>query len=192
MCAKPWSFFTGFGHAPSATLKHPTKLIQRITMKVSVLLLSVLLAATTAYGAAPNDILGPWKTAGDSSEVELFKCGEKICGKVAWLKNPNYMDSKDGPVGTPKVDRKNPDPKLRNRPIIGLQVIDGLAAAGGNRWEHGMCYDPESGNTYKCKVHLASPERLEVRGFIGFSLFGRTYVLTRKETPTTTAKSDTN
>ncbi|HEY6871861.1 MAG TPA: DUF2147 domain-containing protein [Geobacteraceae bacterium] len=152
-------------------------------MKLSAFLLPVLLAATTAFGASPDDILGPWKTVGDRSEVELFRCGDKICGKVAWLMNANYMNSKDGPVGTPKVDRKNPDPTLRTRPIIGLQVIEGLAPAGDNRWDHGLCYDPESGNTYKCKARLASPERLEVRGFIGISLFGRTYVLTRKGTP---------
>lgn len=154
--------------------------------------LCVLLAATAAFGVGPDDILGPWKTDGGSSIVELFRCGEKVCGKAAWLKNPNYVDGKDGPVGTPKVDRKNPDPALRNRPIIGLRVIEGLTATEGNRWENGTCYDPESGNTYKCKMHLVSPERLEVRGFIGFSLFGRTYILTRKEPAATTAKANTH
>lgn len=150
-------------------------------MKVRILFVLVMLAATTALGAAPNDVLGLWQTDGDGSEVEIYRCGEKLCGKVAWLKHPEYVNSKDGPVGTPKVDRKNPDPALRNRSIIGLQVMEGLTAAGENLWKSGVCYDPASGNTYKCKIHLASPDRLEVRGFIGFSLFGRTYVLTRKE-----------
>jgi uncharacterized protein (DUF2147 family) len=81
----------------------------------------------------------------------------------------------------PKVDLKNPDPKLRTRPILGLQVIEGLTPTGDNRWEHGSCYDPESGNSYQCKMRLEKPDKLEVRGFIGFSLLGRTYVLTRKE-----------
>jgi len=159
-------------------------------MKVWIVLTMIIFSTATAFGAMPSEILGPWKTAGDSSELEIFRCGEKLCGKVVWLKNPNYVNSKDGPVGTPKVDRKNPDPALRNRPIIGLQVIDGLAVAGENRWENGACYDPESGNSYKCKIRLASPDRLEVRGFIGFSLFGRTYVLTRKEMIAATGKSD--
>lgn len=160
-------------------------------MKFRILCAMILFSAATAYGATQGDLLGQWQTAGDSSEVEIFKCGEKICGKVVWLKNPTYINYKDGPIGTPKVDRRNPNPALRNRPIIGLQVIDGLAPAGENRWEKGACYDPESGNTYKCKFHLVSPDRLEVRGFIGLSLFGRTYVLTRKEVPSTTAKIDT-
>jgi len=149
----------------------------------------LLTAPAAAFGAGMNDILGPWETDGRSSAVELYRCGAKICGKVVRLKHPDYIDKKDGPVGTPKRDRKNPDPALRDRPIIGLQVIEGLTPAGDNRWDNGSCYDPESGTTYRCKVHLASSERLEVRGFIGFSLFGRTYALTRKDMLAATAKS---
>jgi uncharacterized protein (DUF2147 family) len=150
-------------------------------MKSWALSLIILFAATTVVGASQNDVIGPWKTDGDSSSLEIYRCGEKLCGKVVWLKNPNYISSSDGPVGTPKVDRKNPDPALRNRPIIGLQVIEGLTPTGDNRWENGTCYDPESGNNYQCKIHLDKPGKLEVRGFIGFSLLGRTYILTRKE-----------
>ncbi len=124
-------------------------------MKAWTLFAMILLSTATAFGAMPSDILGSWKTAGDRSELEIFRCGE-------------------------------------NRPIIGLQVIEGLAVAGENRWENGACYDPESGNSYKCKIRLASPDRLEVRGFIGFSLFGRTYVLTRKEMIASTGRSDTH
>jgi len=142
-----------------------------------------ILAGTIASAADPDAILGRWKTQMDRSELEIYRCGEKICGKVVWLKNPDYVNSKDGPVGTPKIDRKNPDPALRDRPIIGLQVIDGLTPADENRWENGACYDPESGHKYKCKMRLSSNDRLEVRGFIGISLFGRTYILTRKGSP---------
>lgn len=147
-------------------------------IKVGVFLAAILLA-TTAWGTGPDDVLGVWKTAGGRSEVEIFRCGDKLCGRIVGLLHPNYMNSKDGPVGTPKTDRKNPDPALRNRPIIGLQVMEGLTAAGDNQWERGACYDPESGNTYKCKMRMESPERLKLRGYIGISLFGRSYVLTR-------------
>ena len=148
-------------------------------MKVWTFFATVLLTATTAFGAGPSDILGSWKTDGGDSKLELFRCGEKICGKIVWLKVPNYIDSEDGPVGTTKVDRKNPDPALRNRPILGLQVIKGLTDKGNNRWENGTCYDPETGKSYKCKMRLASPDRLELRGYIGISLIGRNFVLTR-------------
>jgi uncharacterized protein (DUF2147 family) len=134
---------------------------------------------STAFGAIPANILGSWKTDGGDSRLELFKCKDKICGKIVWLKVPAYIDSNDGPVGTIKVDRKSPDPALRKQPILGLQVMKGLTAKGGNRWENGTCYDPESGKSYKCKMQLAAPGRLDLRGYIGISLIGRTFSLTR-------------
>jgi len=148
-------------------------------MKVLLCCVIILLSATTTHCSELTDVIGFWKTAGDSSKLEIYPCGDKLCGKVAWLKNPNYVNSKDGPIDTPKIDRKNPDPSLRHRPILGLQVIEGLTAMADNQWGHGICYDPESGNTYKCKMQMKSPDHLEMRGYVGIPLFGRTYVLTR-------------
>ena len=148
-------------------------------MKIRIFLTTILLTAATAFGAGPSDILGPWKTAGGDSQLEFFKCGDKICGKIIWLKVPNYINKKYGPVGKTKVDRKNPNPALRNRPILGLPVLKGLTAKGANRWGNGICYDPEIGKSYKCKMFLKSPNRLELRGYIGISLVGRDFVLTR-------------
>jgi uncharacterized protein (DUF2147 family) len=51
-------------------------------MKVWTLLSIILLITATASGTVPNDILGPWKTAGGDSQLEFFKCGDKICGKI--------------------------------------------------------------------------------------------------------------
>jgi uncharacterized protein (DUF2147 family) len=148
-------------------------------MKSWAFFLAILLSATTAFGAGSNGILGIWKTEQDESKVEIFMCGEKICGTIIWLKNPNYTDSRDGEVGTPFIDRKNPDPALRSRPILGLRILEGFTAKGDNNWENGTCYDPKSGNTYRGKIHLAAPDRLELRGFIGIPLFGRTSVWIR-------------
>ena len=148
-------------------------------MKVWRFLATILLTATTTLGAGPSDILGSWKSEENDSLLEFFTCGEKICGKIVWLKNPNYMNKKDGPVGKTKVDRKNPNPALRTRPILGLQVMKGLTARGNKRWEKGTCYDPETGKSYKCKMTQVSPDRLELRGYIGVSLIGRNFALTR-------------
>jgi uncharacterized protein (DUF2147 family) len=146
--------------------------------------LSILLAmflATPAFASAePGDIFGIWLTEGGSAKLEIFPCGDKACGKVIWLKQPNYVDSSDGPVGTEKVDRKNSDPALRNHPIVGMQVMEGLSPEGG-WWRNGSCYDPQSGNTYQCKMQLTSPSELRLRGFIGISLIGRSYTLNREQ-----------
>jgi uncharacterized protein (DUF2147 family) len=148
-------------------------------MQVLTFLALILLAATTAFSAGSSGILGIWKTEKDESKVEVFRCGEKICGKIIWLKNPNYTDSRDGVVGTPFIDRKNPDPALRSRLVLGLRIMEGFTEVGGNNWGNGTCYDPKSGNTYRGKIHQAAPDRLELRGYIGIPLFGRTSVWTR-------------
>jgi uncharacterized protein (DUF2147 family) len=139
----------------------------------------ILLTATTAFGTGLSGILGIWKTEMGESKVEIFMCGEKICGKIIWLKNPTYTDSRDGKVGTPVIDRENPDPALQSRPVLGLQILEGFIADGDNTWGKGTCYDPKSGNTYLGKIHLSAPDRLNLRGYIGIPLFGRTSVWTR-------------
>jgi uncharacterized protein (DUF2147 family) len=148
-------------------------------MKVLTIFATMLLAASTVFGAGSNDILGLWKTEKGDVHLEFFGCGETICGKIVWLDEPKYVNEIDGPVGIAKFDRKNPDPTLMNRLILGLQVMKGVTYLGKNKWGGGVCYDPQSGNTYKCKMKLVSPDRLEMRGYIGISLFGRNYVLIR-------------
>ena len=81
-------------------------------MKIRIVMAAVLLSAATAFGDAPDDILGQWNSDGGDSRLEFYQCGEKICGKIVWLKVPDYIDSVDGPLGKTKVDLKNPDPAV--------------------------------------------------------------------------------
>ena len=148
-------------------------------MKFMILFTALLLSSTTVLGAGTDDILGIWKTELDESKVEVYRCGEKICGKIVWLKRPVYTDVSDGQVGTPIIDRKNPDPNLRNRPLIGLQILQGFSKQGDSTWGGGSCYDPKSGKSYRGKIRLAALDRLELRGFVGIPLFGRSSVWTR-------------
>lgn len=150
-------------------------------MKIRVFLAVVMMAATSAFGAGPDDVLGLWNTEGDESRLEIFRCGAKFCVKIAWLKEPNYTDPKEGPVGAAKVDRNNPDPALKNRAMLGLQIMEGFTAIDGEWWEDGIIYNPDNGKSYRGRLRLVSSEKLELRGYIGISLFGSTYVLTRKQ-----------
>ncbi len=130
--------------------------------------------------ADADAILGSWNTAENKSKIEIFKCGSHYCGKIAWLKEPLYPeDDEKGMAGQSKVDRNNPDPALRRQPLVGLQLMEGFSHDGDNRWQGGLIYDPENGKQYKCKLTLEPPDRLHVRGYIGFSLIGRTSVWTR-------------
>ncbi len=130
--------------------------------------------------AEENEILGVWNTTDNKGQVEIFKVNEMFHGKIIKLKEPNWPpDDEKGLGGKPKNDPNNHDPKLRDKPIVGLEIMNGFAYSGKKRWENGRIYDPENGKTYKCKMTLTSTNRLEVRGFIGISLIGRTEVWMR-------------
>lgn len=148
-------------------------------MKILVFISIALLISTKTFGAGPGDVLGAWKTEGANSKLELFRCGEKICGKIISPKGSDDIKSRDSSVAKAETDSKNPDPALRNRPIIGMEIMKGFTAKGDNQWGNGICYNPESGKSYKCKMHMVSPNRLELRGYIWIPFFGRTVVLTR-------------
>ncbi len=138
-----------------------------------------MISGTSAH-AGPEDILGVWNTEGKDGKIMIYKCGEKYCGKVIWSKDPNYpSDSKEGMPGTPILDHNNPNPKLRETPIIGLRILYDFMFAGNNLWTDGKIYNPDKGKTYSGKMTLVSPNQLNLRGFVGISLIGRTTTWTR-------------
>ena len=157
-------------------------LSRKTEMKPAFVLLFVLLAAVAPCLAASDDIVGVWYNQPKDAKIEIFKCGEKYCGKIVWLKEPNYPPgSKDGKPGTPKLDHNNPDPALRKVPTMGLQIVQDFRFAGGDLWKNGKVYDPDNGKTYSAKITLVSPNQLNLRGFVGVSMFGRTETWIRAE-----------
>jgi uncharacterized protein (DUF2147 family) len=147
----------------------------------SILFLSVLsiILNTSAY-AGGDEIIGIWNTQEKDAKIEIIHCGEKYCGKIVWLKEPNYSEgSKSGTPGTPLLDRYNPDPLLKNKSLMGLQIMYDFVYDGGNTWTAGKVYDPTNGKAYSANMTLVSPNQLNLRGFIGISLLGRTEIWTR-------------
>lgn len=134
-----------------------------------------LFAGTPAWAGDADAIVGVWVTEGGRAHVEIAKEGGVYNGKIIWLLEPKYPDDDEkGMAGQEKVDRENPDPSRRNRPLIGLNMVTGFKYAGDGKWRKGRIYDPENGKTYKCKITLTDRGTLKVRGFIGVSLLGRT------------------
>ena len=138
---------------------------------VAVLVPATLLLCTTAVRAETP--LGMWD-AGES-HIEIYHCGELLCGRIAALDEP--LDAE----GKPKTDTNNHDPALRSRPLLGMDLIAGFSRKSDRRWVDGTIYDPRDGKTYKCKMTLKKDGTLEVRGYVGLSLFGKTVVWTRIE-----------
>jgi uncharacterized protein (DUF2147 family) len=165
-------------------LKHAaaTRVKRRNGLALAVFLISLLFFSIPIFAGEPGDvILGVWHTTDDKSQVQVFKENGHYFGRILSLKNPNWpADDDQGMGGKPKNDRKNPDPKLRNRPIAGITIMMNFDYSANNTWESGRVYDPESGNTYRGKMSLTATNRLELRGYVGIPLFGRTEVWTRQ------------
>jgi uncharacterized protein (DUF2147 family) len=147
-------------------------------LAVSILVLCIL--AANSFGNGGEQIGGNWNSEDNKAKIEIFRCGERYCGRIVWLGEPDYpADDKGGMGGKPRIDRDNPKPELRSRSLLGLQIMGGFGYAGKNTWTGGTIYDPESGKSYKAEMKLKSPSRLELRGYIGIPLFGRSTVWTR-------------
>ena len=146
---------------------------------IFIVFTSILFAAF-ASAAGPDDILGLWNTEKKDAKIEIYKCGTKYCGRIAWLKEPTYpAGSKEGAQGTPILDRNNPDPELRKKPLIGVRILIDFTFAGDNLWKNGKIYNSDNGKMYSGKMTLLSPDQLKVRGFIGISLIGGSTTWTR-------------
>ncbi|MFO1089981.1 MAG: DUF2147 domain-containing protein [Hyphomicrobiales bacterium] len=115
-------------------------------MRLKVAVLALALMAVPAWAAATPE--GLW-AAGDNGEskIRIEPCGEALCGTIVWLAEPNEAN------GQPKIDSKNPDPALRNQPLIGTMIIKDLkpSASKKGQWD-GQIYNPEDGNTYSVYV----------------------------------------
>ena len=117
---------------------------------------------------------GTWWNQEKTSKVQFFKQGDKLFGKVVWLKEPNEN-------GKPRVDKLNPDDKLKSRPLMGLVFFKNFKQENAKKWEDGEIYDPKSGKTYDCYITIISPTVIEARGYIGISLIGKTTKFTKAD-----------
>lgn len=121
--------------------------------------LTILLPLLAIAGAAPaaEPITGRWITDDGKAVVTIAQCGKVVCGHITRILAPT-------PNGPP-VDERNPDPKLRTRPVQGLEVLSGFIDRGSD-WR-GRIYDPEAGKWYKSIV-AREPGGLNAKGCILF------------------------
>ena len=121
-----------------------------------------------------NQIEGVWITQDDEtgkkkSEVLLYKNEGKLYGKIL-----NLLIEED--KGKLCVNCKGEN---KNLAIEGMVIVEGLEL-NGKTWEEGTILDPKSGKTYSCYITFENDNTLKVRGYIGFSLLGRTQKWIRK------------
>jgi uncharacterized protein (DUF2147 family) len=119
----------------------------------------LLVAAQTAFAEATNPD-GNWRMDNGKVTVKVTHCyGDKICASVIALAKPLRDD------GSPKVDEHNPNRALRSRPIIGMQIIDGMANSGDNYWK-GKIYSSDDGGIYSAYARIDG-DFLHVKGCWG-------------------------
>ncbi|OFX10577.1 MAG: hypothetical protein A2516_09065 [Alphaproteobacteria bacterium RIFOXYD12_FULL_60_8] len=133
----------------------------------------VALFAVGAAWAKPASPVGIWLHPNQRIHVEIVPCENRLCGQIVWFRWPNDAE------GLPLVDLKNPNPALRGRPLMGLQVLDGLLRAEDGTWGNGRIYNPDDGAEYQANMSIGDDDAVRVRVFRLMPIFGETLIWTR-------------
>ena len=128
-----------------------------------------LLAAPSARAQGAGEPTGVWLTQAGDARVKVSKCGGGICGVIVGLKDPI-----DPATGKPQVDDKNPNPALKKRPMMGLQLFSGMQPSGPSKWS-GQIYNADDGGTYASSISVVGPNTLRVEGCVGALCGGETW-----------------
>ena len=127
--------------------------MRRTPSLTSSLAAALWLSAVPVQADPMSDIAGRWRDSDGESEIAIVPCGPALCGKIVWLKQE-------------RLDRANPDEKLRGRSLLGILVLKGLRSEGTPGTLAGEGYNPEDGRTYRTTVTLQSRAALVVKGCV--------------------------
>ena len=144
------------------------------TLKSILVCCMIIAVNLTAYSQEfkANDIIGKWEKNNGNVIIKIFKKGGKYYGKTVWLKTPNDDN------GKPKTDLENPNPKLQKQNLMGMVIMRDFVFEDGE-WEDGELYDPKTGKTYSSYITMESQNIMNMRGYIGISIMGKTMQWTR-------------
>jgi uncharacterized protein (DUF2147 family) len=108
---------------------------------------SFLVIGFGATFAFADDPTGVWVMTNGKVTVKVSACGQGLCGRIVGLKKP--LDKN----GNPKLDKENPDPALRSRPVIGISLLHDMKPSGDGEWR-GAIYNPDDGRTYNATMSI--------------------------------------
>ena len=122
-----------------------------------------------------DGILGKWMYEEKNLIVDVYKQDNDFKAKIIWFHDGDTLTSIEQ-----RMDNKNPDKDLRERKIVGMDVLSGLEYdPKENKWVKGKIYDCSSGKTWDATVHLSDAQTMEVRGYYIFKFIGKTMKFTR-------------
>jgi uncharacterized protein (DUF2147 family) len=128
--------------------------------------------------AAAESLVGKWLHENQRIHIEIFPCEDRFCGKIVWLKNPNDDQ------GNPVTDVENPDPTLRDRPLMGALLLRDLRQTGPTIWEDGLVYNPDDGQHYQADMEMRADGSVDMRAYVLMPMLGKTLVWTPVDGPT--------
>jgi uncharacterized protein (DUF2147 family) len=135
------------------------------------------LISSGGVSAGPDPLVGTWMTEERDSKVRVAPCGKAYCATIVWAKKA-------------LTDDKNPDPSLRNRGIVGVQLTRNMVPDGAGTWT-GSIYNPEDGKTYSASMTLKGPNGLQVSGCVLGGLICGSDTWTRQSEDTASATGAT-
>ena len=103
-----------------------------------------------ATGAATP--LGEWLVSKQLARIKIVDCDGRLWGVVSWEQHPG-------------IDSKNPDPRLRSRPTLGMPILLGMTQSKADQWD-GQIYNSQDGNTYSANIKLLNATTLRVQGCV--------------------------
>lgn len=117
-------------------------------------------------------VTGMWKITDENSKVEksvveIFEKNNMYYGRVIKILPTSKRTHCDQCEG-----------ELKNKPLVGMVIISDLTKTA-NGGEDGKILNPANGNTYSCYIELVGPDRLKLRGYLGFPAFGKTMYYNR-------------
>ena len=130
-----------------------------------------------AEPATANALNGEWATQGFSARVRIGPCDEaegavRVCGTIVWLWEPVDQSA------SVKKDASNPDVTLRDRPLVGVRLLEGFNPGKAGEWLDGTIYNPEDGRTYAATMSIGASGELRLRG-CALAIFCKTQVWRR-------------
>ena len=139
-------------------------------MKKNFLLIFILCMTIPSFS---QNIFGKWNSFNEEtnkveSVIEVYEKDSKAFAKIISIKDPSRSSAKCEACSG----------KRKNAPILGMNILTGLNK-DGNEWSGGKIVDPKNGKEYKCYIQLLDKNTLKLRGYIGFSMFGRTAIWKR-------------
>jgi uncharacterized protein (DUF2147 family) len=134
----------------------------------NIFLVASVLCFAFVTSVRSQSVVGKWKTIDDEtgkpkSIIEVYEKSGKIYGKILDILDPQKKDN--------LCTECTGDDK--NKPVLGMVILKGLQK-DAEEFNGGTITDPVTGKKYKCSITLEGKDKLKVRGYIGFSLIGRT------------------